>query len=89
MSKKKDAFEPTIEEATMSSGLHRQGTKSPALDELIEERLGKLKGPRIKIEIPEEQEVDIKEVTKDLESLADKLGDSVSVDLSFTIRKKK
>lgn len=79
-------FEPTIEEATMSSGLHRQGMK-PELDSLIEDRIADLERPSLTLNIPADQNVSLSDIEKDLSSIAGKIGANVKVNIAFTMKK--
>ena len=80
-----DKFEPTIEEATMSSGLHRQSTND-ALNEMLDERLQDFGRPSIRITVPSDRKVKIADLEADLQSISKKIGSNVNVQIGFTIR---
>ncbi|MEP3638039.1 MAG: hypothetical protein ABJN14_12345 [Paracoccaceae bacterium] len=86
MSNSDNPFEPTIEEATMSSGLHQQRAQ-PSLDNLVQDRLADLDRPSLTLNIPADQNVSLSDIEKDLSSIAGKIGSNVKVNIAFTMKK--
>lgn len=81
-----DKFQPTIEEATMSSGLHRQSGHGHSLNEMLDERFEAFGMPSIRINVPSDRKVKMADLETDLRSISTKIGSNVKVELSFTIR---